>query len=340
MNRRTLLAAGASALAVAPRIASAAQETLRISLETNPNHVRNRNTERFVEELKKRAGDRISAEVFPSAQLYRDRDSPRALRQGSVEMAIPGTWNLDGITPDAAITALPMFYGVEPDLVHKVVDGRLGQELAKRLEDRLRVKVLGRWFDLGFTHLYGARRSIASYQDIGGLKIRHPGGTANAERLRLLGANPVLIPWPDVPLAMNQGVMDGLITTHESSFTAKLWDAGMTSCFEDRQYFSQYVPMVSLVFWRKLSPELQTAMTEAWAAVVETERREAAEAQAKARGILLEHGVKITEPPAVALEQARQKLVAAQDSIVAEMKIDNALVKVALDELRSAGVRV
>lgn len=339
MSRRALLAAGAGALAAVPLVARA-REKLRISLETNPNHVRNRNTERFVAELRQRSGGRIEAEIFPSAQLYRDRDSPRAVRQGSVEMAIPGTWNLDGITPDAAITSLPMFYGVEPELVHKVVDGKLGAELARRMEERLRVKVLGRWFDLGFTHLYGAKRSIASYGDIGGLKIRHPGGTANAERLRLLGANPVLIPWPDVPLAMNQGVMDGLITTHESSFTAKLWDAGMTSCFEDRQYFSQYVPMVSLVFWRKLSPELQTAMTEAWAAVVDTERREAAEAQAKARGVLMENGVKITEPSAAALEQARKKLVAAQDAIVAEMKIDRDLVRIALEELRAAGVRV
>lgn len=339
MNRRALLAAGASILAVVPHVVHA-QERLRISLETNPNHVRNRNTERFVEELRKRSGGRIEAEIFPSAQLYRDRDAPRAVRQGSVEMAIPGTWNLDGITPDAAITSLPMFYGVAPELVHKLVDGRLGAELAKRFEERLRVKVLGRWFDLGFTHLYGAKRSIASYEDIGGLKIRHPGGTANAERLRLLGANPVLIPWPDVPLAMNQGVMDGLITTHESSFTAKLWDAGMTSCFEDRQYFSQYVPMVSLTFWRRLSPELQAAMTEAWTAVVEDERREAAEAQAKARGVLVENGVKITEPQPAALEQARAKLMAAQDTIVGEMKIDRALVKVALEELRAAGLRV
>lgn len=339
MNRRALLAAGASMLAVVPHVVHA-QEKLRISLETNPNHVRNRNTERFVEELRKRSGGRIEAEIFPSAQLYRDRDSPRAVRQGSVEMAIPGTWNLDGITPDAAITSLPMFYGVAPEIVHKLVDGKLGAELAKRFEERLRVKVLGRWFDLGFTHLYGANRSIASYEDIGGLKIRHPGGTANAERLRLLGANPVLIPWPDVPLAMNQGVMDGLITTHESSFTAKLWDAGMTSCFEDRQYFSQYVPMVSLTFWRKLSPELQAAMTEAWTAVVDNERREAAEAQAKARGVLMENGVKITEPQPAALEQARAKLMAAQDAIVGEMKIDHALVKIALEELRAAGLRV
>ena len=56
--------------------------------------------------------------------------------------------------------------------------------------------------------------------------------------------------------------------------------------------------------------------------------------------MLVENGVKITEPQPAALEQARAKLMAAQDSIVGEMKIDRALVKIALEELRAAGLRV
>ena len=256
-------------------------------------------------------------------------------------MAVPGFWQLDGIAPAAAVTTLPMFYGVAPDVVHRVVDGRLGKEMAKRYDERLRVKVPGRWIDLGYNHLYGAGgRKITGYKDIEGLKIRHPGGTANAERLRLLGANPVLIPWPDVPLAMNQGVMDGLITSHESAFTAKLWDAGMSSCFEDQEYFAQYVPMLSLQFWSKLEPAHQTAITEAWNTMVDVERKEAADAQDKAKGVLQEHGITITEPQPAALEAARKRLVAAQDTIVSEMKIDRDLVDIAKEELQSSGVKL
>lgn len=338
MRRLLALAAGVllCALAAGPALA---QERLRISLDTNPNHVRNQNTERFVAELKKRAGDRIQAEIFPSAQLYRDRDVPRALRQGSVEMGVPGLWQLDGLVPDTAITALPMFYGVEPELIHRLVDGRFGQALNRHIEDRLRVKVLGRNFDLGYNHFYGAGRQITRYEDLQGLKIRSPGGSANAARIRVLGGNAVLIPWPDLPLAMNQGVVDGLITTHESSYTAKLWDAGMTSSFEDRQYFGQYMPMVSQVFWNRLSPELRQVMTEAWEAVVDNERREAAEAQAKAREVLASNGVRITEPTAEAVAEARRKLMAAQDGIAADLKIDRQLIEIAAEELRAAGAQ-
>jgi TRAP-type transport system periplasmic protein len=149
----------------------------------------------------------------------------------------------------------------------------------------------------------------------------------------------VLIPWPDLPLAMNQGVVNALITTHESTFTAKLWDAGMTSCFEDRQLFAQYIPMVSRRYWDNLSTDLQRAMAESWQAIVDVERREAAEAQDRARGVLIQHGVKITTPDPAAVTQARRKLMAAQDEIVAAMNIDRDLVGIAVEELRAGGVQ-
>lgn len=338
IRRSFVFVASAMLSAVLAGPPAAAQERLRISLDTNATHVRNRNAERFVEELRKRAGNRIQAEIFPSAQLFRDRDIARALRQGSVEMGIPGTWQLDGIEPNTAITALPMFYGVEPEIVHRVLEGPAGQEINRRMEQRLRVKVLGRWFDLGYNHVYSVSRPINRYEDLQGLRIRTPGGSVNAARIRTLGGSPVLIPWPDLPLAMSQGVVDGLITTHESAFTAKLWDSGMRYAFEDRQYFSQYVPMVSMQFWNRLSPELRQAMTDSWNAIVDEERRQAVEAQAAARETLISHGVRMAQPSPEDLAKARRQLMAAQDEIVAEMKIERDIVEAVMRELRSANV--
>src|ERR1035437_7859109 len=67
------------------------EEKMRISLDTNAKHVRNRCTEMVAAELKKRIGNKIAVESYPSAQLFRDRDIPKALRQNASEMGIPGT---------------------------------------------------------------------------------------------------------------------------------------------------------------------------------------------------------------------------------------------------------
>ena len=338
--RRRVFVATAGASLCAPLIArpAMAQERLRISLDTNPNHVRNQSAELFVAELRKRVGDRIQAEIFPSAQLFRDRDVARSLRQGSVEMGIPGLWNLDGIEPNTAMTTLPMFYGVAPEAVYRVMDGPVGQQINQRMEQRLRVKVLGRWIDIGYNHLYSVTRPINHYDDVRGMRIRSPGGSANAARIRVLGGSPVLIPWPDLPLAMSQGVVDALITTHESAFTSKLWDSGLRYAFEDRQYFSQYAPMVSMQFWNRLSPELRKAMTDSWEAIVDEERRRAATAQAAARDTLIANNVRMAQPSPDEVAQARRRLMAAQDEIIAEMKIDRDMAETVMRELRAANV--
>ena len=190
------LALAGAAAALLPQGTAFAQEKMRVSVDTNATHVRNKGTEMFAAELKKRIGNKIAVEIYPSAQLFRDRDIPKALRQNAIEMGIPGTWQLDGIEPNTAMQMLPMFYGVDADTVHKIMDGKLGQFVNKRMEERLKVKILGKWMDLGYQHFYSVSKPINKYDDLKGMKIRFPGGSANAARIKVLGGTPTLIPWP------------------------------------------------------------------------------------------------------------------------------------------------
>ena len=327
---------GATALAMRP---AAANEQMRIALDTNPTHVRNRNTEAFAQRVRAEL-PRLAPQVFPSAQLFRDRDVPRALRQGGVEMGIPGWWNLDGIAPDAALSSLPMFYGLDPAILHRLMDGPAGQQINRKLEERLRVKVLGRWFDLGSQHFYSTGKPLNSFADLQGMRIRHPGGTANASRIRTLGANPVLVPWPDVPLALSQRTVDGLVTTHESAYTAKLFDAGVRYSFEDFQTFNQYIPMVSQTLWNKLNANEQRTLVRIWEESVDKERAEAAEAQRAARTVLTQNNITIVTATPDAAADARRRLMATQDQVVAEIGMDRELVAGVLREIRAAGVAV
>jgi TRAP-type C4-dicarboxylate transport system substrate-binding protein len=324
-----------TALAAAPALA---QEKFRISLDTNASHVRNKGTEIFAAELKKRVGDKLTVEIYPSGQLFRDRDIPKALRQGAIEMGIPGTWQLDGIEPNMAIQTLPMFYGVDPDTVHNVMDGKLGAFLNERMEKRMRVKVLGKWADAGMLHFYSVAKPIAAYEDVKGMKIRFPGGAANAERIKVQGGIPTLIPFPDLPLAMSQGLVSGVATTHESVVSSKLYDSGLKYAFEDNQFMAQYVPMVNREFWDKQPKEVQNAILESWDIAATKQREMARLAQIDARETLFKHGIKMAQPPQAEIVAMRKTLMAIQPGLVKDMKIDEDAVQVALDELRSAQV--
>lgn len=332
--------AGSFAALVSVLVATpaAAQEKLRIALDTNPIHVRNKGVEVFVEELKKRTGNRFAIEVYPSGQLFRDRDVPRALRQDALEMAVPGTWQLDSAEPNAALQSLPMFYGVDEATVHKVMDGKLGQYLNKKFEERMRVKILGKWMDLGFQNTYTINREIKTYADIKGMKIRYPGGTANAQRITALGGTPLLVPWPDVPLAIGQGVIDGLLTTYESSVSSQLMDSGMKYAFEDKNQFNQYVPMMRANFFNKQPKDVQQAIIEAWDIAATQERQEAAAAQLEAKDVLVKAGMKVVIPSDAEVLQVRRILMSSQPELVKNIKMDQDVVDEALKNLKEAGV--
>jgi len=334
-----LLGYAAATISVLAPAAASSQEKFRISLDTNPTHVRNQGVDIFAKELKKRVGDKLDIEIYPSGQVYRDRDVPKALRQNAIEMGVPGTWQLDGLVPNVALQTLPMFYGVDPDTVHTVMDGKLGDSLNKRMEDRLKVKILGKWADLGMQHFYSTTKEITSYDDLKGMKIRFSGGTANAERLKFQGVVPTLIPYPDLPLAMSQGVVQGVATTHESAATAKLYDSGLKYAFEDNQFMGQYVPMIRLSFWDKQPKDIQDAILESWDIAVTQQRKMAGQAQQDARQTLIDHGVKMAQPSPESIAAMRSSLMSIQPGVIKEMKIDQDMADIAMDELRAAGVK-
>jgi TRAP-type C4-dicarboxylate transport system substrate-binding protein len=312
---------------------AAAQDVprLRLSTENAPTHVHTRIVQRFVERVEREAAGRLIVDYQHSARLFRDADVVRALRTGQIEMAVPGTWQLDRIEPNLAVFLLPQFYGLGSAANYRVRDGALGRVINQRLADRLRLQVLGRWIDLGFAHIYMTGTAIQAPEGLAGLRIRLPGSEASAWRLRQLGAQPHVIPWPDVPNALHLRTIEGLVSTHESVETADLMRHGVRSVYEDHAYFAQYLPLVAGAFWARLDPALQRLLADSWEAVVDEARTLAAIEQEAARARLIAAGVRIFTPPAGVLADTRRRLLSRQSELVAQLGIDPALVAMAAE---------
>ena len=230
LSRRDFAFASVAALAAPALIRSArADEPLRLrcSLDTAPSHLRNVSIKDYLGKVEAAAGGKIKTELFESGQLYPDLEVGKALIQGQVEMAAPGSWTITGIVPDADCFQLPALYGQPIELIHRVIDGKPGQYLNAQIQQRLRSHVVGPYLDLGFQNWYISNKPIASLADLKGMKIRNSGGAGQAWRARFLGAIPNTTAWPNVPLALSQGTFDGLVSSNESLVSAKLWDSGV-----------------------------------------------------------------------------------------------------------------
>ena len=318
--RRTVLATALSAPFI--RSGRAAEPLrLRASVDTSPTHGRTQAIADYLKKLEAASKGQIKTQLFDSGQLFADRDVTKALLQGQVEMAAPGTWLLAAFVPDSDMQQLPMFYGQPIEVAHKAIDGRPGQTIDEQITNKLHVKVLGKWIDLGFTNWYSTRKPLNTLEDLKGLKIRNSGGFAQPWRAKFFGGLPNMTAWPDVPLAMSQGTFDALQSTNESVASAKLWDAGLRFGLIDHQSIGDYIPIVSSTFWNKLSPDLQVLMQGLWAANIDTYRANLAAAQIKAAQELKEHGVKLVTVPAAELAEQRKRMIAEQQEVAREMKI-------------------
>ena len=134
--------------------------TFKLALSTGPNHVRNIMLEGFIEKLRERTRNRLDVEVFPANQLFKGPDVPEALAQGTLEMGVPGLWQLGRFDPNALAPDLPIFYGATRDEIHAVWDGPIGDELRSRLEKKMRVKVIGKFLDLGYGTIFTTEKQI------------------------------------------------------------------------------------------------------------------------------------------------------------------------------------
>ena len=262
LSRRGVVAAALAA----PYVARAAQPfRLRCSLDTAPTHMRNITIGDYLQKLEAASGGRIKTELFHAGALFADMNVAKALLQGQVEMACPGSWVLTGFVPDCDVVNLPVMYSQPIEICRRVMDGKTGAHVNAQLNRKLRSRVLGLWLQLGFQHWYSATKPIKALGDVADMKIRITGGAAMAWRTRFFGANPNTTAWPDVPLALSQGTFDGLITTNESAFSAKLWEAGLKTSVQDRQNVDNYIPMVSEAFLHGLPAELRALLVDTWA---------------------------------------------------------------------------
>ena len=333
-NRRAVLGGAVGAIAV-PYLSKRgfADEPikLRCSLDTAPSHPRNQAISDYLAKLEEASQGKIKTELFQSGQLFADLNVTKALLQGQVEMASPGTWTMTGLVPDCDFCQLPALYSPAIDLFRRCSDGLPGEHVNKQLETKLRSHVIGHWLELGNENWYTTKKEIRSLDDLAGLKIRSPGGAGISWRIGFVHGIPNVTPWPNVPLALSQGTFDGFVSSDESVNSAKLWEAGVKYSYADHQFYANYVPMVSDAFWSKLGSAEQKLMRDVWAANIGRYRSLAAKSQADARITMQSNGVTFADPSPERLAADRKRMIEAQADLIRDMKLSADIVKLAND---------
>jgi tripartite ATP-independent transporter DctP family solute receptor len=257
-----------------------------------PDYPNSRALDRWGELVAQRTNNRIRMRTFHSAQLGQQDEAIQQLRLGAIDFANFNLSPLNNLVPETQVLTLPFIFRDVTHL-HKTVDGPVGDELAKLIEQRLNMVVLS-WFDAGARSMYTRSRPIRTPADMQGLKIRVQTSDLWVDLIRALGANATPLPFGEVYTALQTGVIDGAENNWPSYESQRHFEVARFYSTTEHSNVPEIV-VVAKGRWDRLSPAdreiLRTAAREASA----LRRQLWAEREKASRDKVVAAGVTVTE---------------------------------------------
>jgi tripartite ATP-independent transporter DctP family solute receptor len=247
---------------------------------------------KFADVLKAKTGGRIEVQVSPASQLGDDSAMVTALRTGALDMSANSQGAVAGVVPEYAAFGMPFLFSSLPQ-AWKLMDGPVGQELAKKSADKGLV-VLGFW-DNGIRHLTNSKRPILKPEDMKGLKMRTPPDAVTVDIMQSMGAEAQQIKFSELYVALEQGVVDGQENPIANIHSGKLYEVQKFMSLTGHKY--EVTPfLMGKRSWDKLSEADRKAVMEAALEATALQRKLASEADAKLLGEIKAKGVRVDTP--------------------------------------------
>ena len=248
-TRRAALLGAAGLLAVPATLRAQGQVRLTLGHGAAPGNPRSVAADRFAALLRDRSNGRIEVRVAGSAQLGDDAAMVTSLRTGTLDMSINSQGASSAVLPELAALGLPFLFGTAA-AAYRVVDGAIGEELARRFE-AVGLISLGFW-DNGTRHTTNSRRAITRPEDLRGLKVRTPPDPMTIDIFQALGAATQQINFGELYVALQQGVVDGQENPLANIHSSKLFEVNRFISLTGHKWECNPF-LVSRIAWGRIS---------------------------------------------------------------------------------------
>jgi len=278
----------------------------------------------FGKKLQEKISQPIDFKIYPSGQLGKVREVIEGLQMGTVEMTVGTADRLSNFVTEVNVLNLPFIFR---DLQHayEVGDGPIGDELARYLEKRAGLKVLG-WGSAGTRSVFTLIRPIYNPEDLKGLRIRVIPDKMNIDVFNLLGADAVPISYDELYAALQQGVVNSGENDPISIVQQKFYE--VCQYYSLTEHFNTGCArplLMSLKFFNKQSPDVQKAILAAGKETIVYERALFEEKSKEAMTELEKRGVKINKVPDTTKEALRAKVKPVWDEFTSRSAVNKRL---------------
>lgn len=237
-----------------------AVKVIRIGHIQNQEHPHHLALVKFAELVKQKTGGSVEVRVLPNSQLGDALTQIQSVKMGTIEAFLDGVGWYGQFIGDYYLFATA-FAMKDWNYCVKVMEGPVGQEIANKLLKQEGLKTINQtWYRLPRQLL--ARKPIRSVADVNGIKMRIPALTSYIQSWKALGASPTPIPFSEVYLALQQGVVDAMESPIDNIYTQKLHEVAKYLMLTYHQYEPGNLVM-NAKFFNSLSNKEQKAVMEA-----------------------------------------------------------------------------
>jgi TRAP-type C4-dicarboxylate transport system substrate-binding protein len=211
----------------------------------------------LVNVIPERTNGRVKFEVYLGGELYGDQDAPAQLQAGALEMCWVG-FNAASVSPGWDALAGCPFLVEDYDHYLRFQKTDAWKTMIGNL-DAKGIKTIAEASDPVFAEIFNSVRPIKTLDDFKGLKIRIPPMPGLIALYQVLGIQNVTIASPEVPTALQTGMIDGVQTP---IMTLKANNLAVNTPYVTRVNlsFTGATFGASAKFWDSLPPDLQQTL--------------------------------------------------------------------------------
>ena len=242
---------------------------IKVSHNGSHQHPHQAGFEKISEILEKETNGRAKLEIFPSSQIASEEEAIEMVKLGVIGSTPASSGGLSRFVPEVDLFNLPFIFD---SLGHfyEVLDGPIGDEITKKIEQNLNCIVLGWWFS-GIRNTWNSEKPIYTPKDLEGMKIRVIGSSIVLDTFNAFGAQATNMSFGELYSAIQQGVLDGAECDHIDLLVEKFYEVTKYVSYTEHLYLS-----VALIFskkqFKKLPEDVQMALLKAGQESIKTQR--------------------------------------------------------------------
>jgi TRAP-type C4-dicarboxylate transport system substrate-binding protein len=234
------------------------------------------------ERLEKQFGDRIDVKYVWNIMDfgYRAEDILWLVESGVLTLGYQSSSYLTDRVPELGFVDLPFLFA-RRDQARGAMDGKLGQFLANKIEERVNYRILG-WYENGFRQISNKVRAIRTPADMKEMRIRVLPSEVQARTFELLAAVPLRWDLTEAIAAIKAGTIDAQENPFANTVTYGVHKFHRFHTLSNHFYISRPIFLHRTAFdaWpADLQSAMRTAVTDAIAFQRELHVREEEDAR-------------------------------------------------------------